>query len=154
MTRSNTQPSPQTMAASIISSCACHNVRRASRAVTSLYDRFLAPAGLFTTQFLMLQALALRMHSVRELAERLGMDETTTTRALGPLAEKDLIESSAANDRRRKNIRLTATGRRVLRAATPHWEEAQRAVRERLGEERLGTLLELLDEIATLRDDG
>lgn len=54
-----------------------------------------------------------------ELAERLRLDTSSTSRAAAPLAERGLVEAVADDrDARRRPLRLTAAGRRAL--ATIH----------------------------------
>ena len=63
--------------------CMCATLRRASRALTQLYDEALRPLGLRATQFTVLQALSLTGEvSQRDLGQLLAMDSTTLTRTL------------------------------------------------------------------------
>jgi DNA-binding MarR family transcriptional regulator len=115
--------------------CACADLRRATRAVTQLYDAALRPEGLRTTQFTLLQVLA-RADTITQgtLADILATDSTTLSRTLRPLEEARWIRSFPGGDRRHRHIELTPAGRRVLRRATPAWESVQRRLRESLGE--------------------
>ncbi|MEE9276104.1 MAG: MarR family winged helix-turn-helix transcriptional regulator, partial [bacterium] len=65
--------------------CVGLNIRKASRAVTQLYDAALQPAGLRVTQLSVL-AVASRMEraTISKLGEVLVMDRTTLTRNLRP----------------------------------------------------------------------
>src|ERR671918_366000 len=38
--------------------CVCHNLRKTSRAITQFYDKLLAPSGITTTQFELLEKQA------------------------------------------------------------------------------------------------
>jgi DNA-binding MarR family transcriptional regulator len=106
--------------------CAAFNLRRASRAITALYDAALAPAGLRSTQFAILVAVAkLQPASVNAIAEVTVSDQTTMTRNLKPLVRDGLIELSARGAKREKRVMLTAKGRRVLAKATPAWRAQQ-----------------------------
>jgi DNA-binding MarR family transcriptional regulator len=134
--------------------CTCLLLRRAARRVTQLYDDHLRPAGLKTTQFSLLAQLR---HAdglaIGELADRMSMDRTTLTRNLGPLVSAGWIaQRPDPADRRRTRLALTDDGRRTLREAAPCWREAQRALREQLGEPRVGTLHAAID--ATLEHLG
>lgn len=42
----------------ILQSCACANLRKATRIVTNVYDRHLQPSGLKVTQYYMLTIIA------------------------------------------------------------------------------------------------
>src|SRR5215471_2362399 len=102
--------------------CACADLRRATRAVTQLYDEALRDQGLRATQFTLLQALA-RFSSVTQgtLSEFLATDSTTLSRTLRPLESKRWIRSFPGGDRRERHVELTPAGHRVLERATPAW---------------------------------
>ena len=110
--------------------CACATLRRASRAVTQVYDTELRPTGLRITQFTLLQALA---HAGEMPHGRLGhvlaLDSTTLTRTLVPLLEQGWIEARPGQDRRERLYHLTAAGRARLDEALPLWERAQDRVK-------------------------
>ena len=123
--------------------CACANLRRATRAVTQLYDDELRESGLRTTQFTLLQALALTgTITQRRLGELLSLDSTTLTRTLRPLVGRGWVRSVSGMDRRERHFQLTVAGRRELGGARPQWVRAQRRLRKVLGDaawERLQT---------------
>src|SRR5258708_38971685 len=89
--------------------CNCLAVRQAARYITQFYDRYLAAAGLRTTQYGVLARL--RRHgpmSINTLAAELVVDRTTLGRNIRPLERDDLITiESDASDRRSKIFRLT-----------------------------------------------
>jgi len=123
--------------------CTCANLRRASRAVTQLYDDALRDTGLRVTQFTLLQALSLAGDlTQRQLGEFLAIDSTTLTRTLGPLEDRGWIRSRAGADRRERHWEITAAGRVRLAKAKPAWEKAQRRMRTGVGDERLSALLD------------
>ena len=71
-------------------------LRRASRAVTQLYDGALQASGLKATQFTLLVAAArLKAAPVSRMAEVLVMDRTTLTRNLKPLVKDGLLAVEA-----------------------------------------------------------
>ena len=131
--------------------CACGRLRRATRALTQLYDDAMAPAGLRVTQFSLLRTLAstgaLRMNA---LAARLLLDRTALSRNLDPLVARGLVAVTRGCDARTREIAITTEGRRELRAARPHWLRAQDDVRRRLGRERLRVLIETLGDLESL----
>lgn len=128
------------------SPCICFNLRRASRAVSQTYDAFLQPSGLKTTQFSLLGHLvALGPLSMTQLAERLGMDRTTLTRNLQPLARRGLVAVGSGDDRRTRRIAVTEAGRQAFAAAKPLWSKAQQHILDRLTPERWRELRALLD---------
>jgi hypothetical protein len=101
-------------------SCACASLRRASRAVTQLYDAYLRSVGLRATQFTLLQAVA-RAKGITQgrLGEFLALDSTTLSRE------------------------LTVRGRREYQRVMPVWEEAQQRLRRAVGPARWSELLTL-----------
>src|SRR5512134_1350540 len=117
--------------------CACARLRRASRAITQLYDDALAPTGLRVTQYSLLRTLephgTLR---IGELAARALIDRTALTRTLDPLLERGLVAIDPGRDARSRDVQLTARGKKLLAAAAPHWKRVQQDVAERIGPDR------------------
>lgn len=131
--------------------CVCANVRRAARAVTSVYDDALRESGLRITQFTLLQALELTgATSQGDLGAVLAMDSTTLTRSLRPLIEEGWIHVVPGSDRRVRTLELTAAGRERLAGAHASWSTAQRRLRRALGTERWTRLQEDLVAVAEL----
>jgi DNA-binding MarR family transcriptional regulator len=107
--------------------CNCLAVRQAARYITQFYDRYLATAGLRTTQYGVLARL--KRHgpmSINTLAAELVVDRTTLGRNIRPLERDDLIaiEPDPA-DRRSKILRLTKAGEACFQRAQKRWAEAQ-----------------------------
>ena len=125
--------------------CACSQVRRLARKLSSLYDTLLSPEDLTITQYSLLanieRAGQLR-HTV--LAEKMGMERTTLTRNLRPLTRAKWVAAGTGNDRRQHLLQLTAAGRRKLVRSLPFWEEAQRQFFSQIGAESLQELRALL----------
>ena len=135
--------------------CACSNFRRASRAVTQLYDQELRKAGLEPTQFTLLLALSRGGEMTQGgLGTRHAIDSTTLTRTLAPLRKRGWIETKPGADRREKLLSLTSAGRRKLRHALPHWRRAQRRLRTALGELEWGPLQATITQVAAAAKKG
>ena len=114
--------------------CACASLRRASRAVTQVYDQELRGSGLRVTQFTLLQALELSGNLTQgRLGELLSLDSTTLTRTLRPLLGRGWVRSLPGEDRRERHFQLTPAGRRQLQYARPGWERAQQRLQKALG---------------------
>jgi DNA-binding MarR family transcriptional regulator len=125
--------------------CACSELRRTSRAVSALYDRFLAASGLTVTQYAILAAIGRADGSGRTaLAAKLGMERTTLSRNLRPLEREGLFSEEPGADRRGRALRLTAAGKRRLARSFLLWEKAQRAFRDSFGPDRYRQLRVLL----------
>ena len=125
-------------------SCVCFAVRRAARAITQYYDRYLRPSGLRTTQFTLLALLAQTGEvSLNKAADRLGMERTTLTRNIRPLLLKSFITVSSGEDRRLRLIAITEKGLSAVRRALPYWRKAQRTVSGQVPSETMKTLAEV-----------
>ena len=76
--------------------CACFNFRKASRAVTQLFDAVLHAGGLRSTQFVILVAVSLdKVARLPDLARVLNLDRSTLTRNLQPLVREGLRNVAA-----------------------------------------------------------
>jgi DNA-binding MarR family transcriptional regulator len=127
--------------------CLCASLRRASRAVTQLYEEALRPVGLTTSQFTILQALSLAGElNQGELGRALAMDSTTLTRTLAIMIRNGWIAKRRGKDRREWRLSLAKAGRSRFEAALPHWESAQSELRMKLGD-RWDVLMNLTNDL-------
>jgi DNA-binding MarR family transcriptional regulator len=125
--------------------CACSQIRRTARKLSSFYDEMLSAAGLTVTQYALLVNVARERKISRTLlADKLGMDRTTLTRNLQPLESGKLITAAAGEDRREHLLRLSPAGQRKLRQSRPLWLEAQRRFTSQFGQDALLELRTLL----------
>src|SRR6266700_3979162 len=110
--------------------CMCSSIRRASRAMTQLYEDALRPLGLRATQFTILQVLS-RAGEVSQghLGEMLAMDSTSLTRTLGIMRREGWIAERRGEDRRERWLRLAKTGEARLSRALPVWEKTHSELR-------------------------
>jgi len=131
--------------------CTCGRLRRATRALTQLYDDLMAPSGLRVTQFSLLRTLE-RMgpQRITSLAAATLLDRTALSRTLDPLVAEGLVDICPGRDARTREAALTRAGAAAVRSAEPHWKRAQAAVTKRLGAAKLDTLIETLAEIESL----
>ena len=112
------------------SPCACTALRKASRAVTRLYDAALADAGLTTTQFAILRNLARAENAalpLSQLASILVMDRTSLYRTLTPMERGGWVVV-VEGEGRSKIATLTDAGHSVMAAGDAGWEAAQSRV--------------------------
>lgn len=131
--------------------CACYKVRKAARVITKLYDEALRPINLRVTQLSLLMTIRiLETVTVVRLAQAAVIDRTTLTRNIQLLEKRGLIKINPGEDRREREITLTADGVEALAAAIPFWEEAQNRIRQELGEEKMHNLLDDLSEMISL----
>ena len=129
-----------------LTDCNCLAVRQAARYVTQLYDRYLAQAGLRTSQYGILARLKrLGPMTINELAAELVMDRTTLGRNIRPLERDGLITiTPGRSDRRIKELRLTEAGEARHQEARRAWVEAQGNFETGFGLERAAELRGLL----------
>jgi DNA-binding MarR family transcriptional regulator len=126
-----------------------------ARAITGLYDATLDDSGLRATQLAILAGIrahgAVRMQA---LAGELGIDPSTMTRTLAPLERDGFVTSESGEDRRVRELVLTAKGHRKLGEAEKLWAKAQKKLRDKIGKERFERLLvDMGDVVAALRDE-
>jgi len=128
--------------------CACTALRKASRAVTRLYDERLAAHGLTTTQFAILRHLARAEGELplSRLAERLVMDRTSLYRTLTPLTRQGWV-TVANGDGRTKLAHLTEAGRTAMHDAEGDWHAAQGDLLDPITESEWRALLGTLDRL-------
>jgi DNA-binding MarR family transcriptional regulator len=109
-------------------------LRRATRAVTRLYDRELRESGMRSTQFTLLQALDLAGEITQgRLGSILSLDTTTLTRSLQALIEEGWVKETRGDDRRERHLQLTPSGRRKYQEAKPAWRRAQNHLIKAIG---------------------
>jgi DNA-binding MarR family transcriptional regulator len=147
-----TNDNERTRIASLATTCACLNLRRAARAVTNYYDALIREqTGLRITQITMLVVAYLAgPQTINDMAERIDLDRTTLTRNLKPLEHEGLLTVVPGADQRTRVVTLTASGEQKLLQVLPLWEQAQAHMVEGLGQERFPGWLAQLSEVASL----
>lgn len=130
--------------------CTAAAIRGAARKVTQHYDDRLKPTGLRLSQFSVLRNVARRDGAtITELAELLTMDRTTLTRNLRPLESAGLLRLETGGDRRSRAVRITDAGRAMLDRSIPLWEQAERDLRARVGEQGAREVRDLMRGLVT-----
>jgi Transcriptional regulators len=133
--------------------CNCLNLRRASQAISKVYDRFLEPSGLKISQYSLVKCInRFEPVNVSDLAVELKLDRTTLVRNLKPLEERGLISDISPIGSRNRQLILTNEGKKAFATASSLWRDAQNHVEEYLGKEDLDTLLALLLKIEKMAD--
>ncbi|MEX2519476.1 MAG: MarR family transcriptional regulator [Paracoccaceae bacterium] len=122
--------------------CNCLALRQATRKITQIYDRHLAPAGLRITQYCILSQLSrLGPLTINALADELILDRTTLGRTMQPLERDGLIAVElCTEDRRAKKLRITENGEQKLAEALPYWRQAQAELDGEFGAARAAAL--------------
>lgn len=123
-------------------------VRRFNRSYTqrigALEDSFLG-VGLPLGTARLLHEIGARPGTVQELRARLGLDSGYTSRLLGQLTSEGLVTVSPdASDRRRRQVALTARGRRLWNRLEERSEERARLLVEPLSARQRARLVQAL----------
>ena len=127
------------------SRCTCFSLRRLTRTVTRLYDLHLSAAGIKTTQYSLLRAVAHSPVPIAALADRLATERTTLTRNLRPLIDAGLVAIRPGTDARQKIATITPAGRAAIRRAGIAWQDAQAELEATLGADTVRVLHGQLD---------
>jgi DNA-binding MarR family transcriptional regulator len=151
----NKAPNRRLRAKEYLASCACFNLRAASRRVTSLYNMHLKESGVLITQLPLLGALAQAGPvPLTRLAQALEMDRTTLARNWLPLLRGGLTAEHASDDKRVRVFEITAKGRKALAKALALWESAQREAIGTIGKESYSAFLAQLGRLQQLDRNG
>jgi DNA-binding MarR family transcriptional regulator len=144
------------------SPCSATAMRKATRRMTQLYDDALAPTGLRSTQYAILEELHRQADApptMGELAETLVLDRSALGHNLRPLERDGLIALVAGdNDRRRRRVVLTTSGRAKFAQGRRAWKFAQDRFNDVFGESAAAKLRATLlgiardERLATLAD--
>jgi DNA-binding MarR family transcriptional regulator len=132
----------------------CSSFRRTARALSQLYEEGLRPAGLRSSQFTILQALA-RTGEVTQgrLGEILVMDSTTLTRTLRIMRQQGWVAERPGEDRRERWLKLSRAGEAKLKIATAVWEKVQARLRGKLGEAGWKNLMQWTNQVTVVATD-
>ena len=138
--------------ATIVATCGCLHLRRASRVVTRMYDEFLARAGMAAPQYLLMVCIhADAAPTLPKLAKSLGLDRSTLTRRLQPLVRDQLVSLTFDPLSGTGTARVTEKGEQALARCLPYWREAQGKLEQSLGADVWRGLLTGLAAAASVR---
>ena len=152
--RQGLEPRTERELREVMSTCGSFHLRRASRVVTQLYDAFLQPTGLRSTQLVVLVVLAVEGEiALSRLAKKLVISPSTLWRNLIPL-ERDQYVETRLGERRGRFVALTEQGEEALKNALPHWQRAQKRFVELVGDDAWLELSTRLGNAVTAARDG
>ena len=115
--------------------CACATARHVARTLTQLYDTALRDTGLEAPQFALLMAIdQIGPCNQSALGERYALDKTTVSRNVKWLERRGWVQASIGENRRERELILTAEGRKRLTAARPKWRTAQALLRSEMSD--------------------
>ncbi|GIX23857.1 MAG: MarR family transcriptional regulator [Caldimonas sp.] len=141
---------PHVKTVEVAQACLCLHAQRAARVLARHFDEVFRPLDLTNGQFSLLMALN-RPHAptVGELAPFLAMDRTTLTALIKPLERRGLLAVIADDeDRRKRRVRLTASGHALLKRAYPLWCDAHATLERRFADAPV--LRDLLSQVTSL----
>ena len=132
-----------------------HLIRRAHQIHMSLFDDEFAVYDISPVQYVILKVL--EEYEEMDLTTAAGIaavDKPSCTRFVGRLAVRGLVSTSSdASDQRRKRLRLTAKGRKLI----PRLDQSARVLEERMMERlpaaRREQFLDIMAEFAALNND-
>ena len=129
--------------------CVAGGVRKLNRMVSAIYDSALAGAGLKTSQFSVLVAVANRDKArPAELIKLLQMDESTLSRNVERMCARGWLRLERNEDRRSHLIEVTDKGRALIRKCLPAWQQAQEEVSQRIGADTVSALRSALRKLS------
>lgn len=131
--------------------CVCTGLRKASRAVTRVYDALLAESGMTTTQLAILRTLNRTGGELplSRLAERLVMDRTSLYRTIAPIERAGWVRVEDGEGRARIAC-ITDTGREAMAGAGSAWADAQNMMDRRLNPGEWDQLIGLLGRLSAV----
>lgn len=126
--------------------------RKAGRHLSRIYDSFLRPCGIRSTQYGLLSCVEnLQTPSISEISSVLSMEQTTVSRNILKLKGMGLVETvQDADNRHRKIVTLTDSGREALARGRTGWEKAQAFVKESLGDSDYAALARLMARLSSM----
>ncbi|WP_299535770.1 MarR family transcriptional regulator [uncultured Herbaspirillum sp.] len=140
--------------------CTCAPLRRLTRRITVIYDHHLHDSELSITQYSLLSRIG-RKGPIANivLAQDMGMDRSTLSRALKPLMAAGWIETvdlpeEALLDKRSFALQLSRPGRAKLEEARPRWRRAQDEIDRRLGPQLAREFNDLIEDAYTRLQDA
>lgn len=129
--------------------CLCLATQRAARRLARRFDAVLRPFGLTNGQFSLMVALNQpEPPLIGKLVPLLGMDPSTLTAAVKPLARRGLLTVEPdPDDRRSRRLRITPEGMQLMQEAVGVWQAEHAALEEDMGKDIPETLRQGLAEI-------
>ncbi|HEY4160646.1 MAG TPA: MarR family transcriptional regulator [Candidatus Saccharimonadales bacterium] len=105
-------------------------IKRLAALLTQNVDLWLKPYDLARTQYIVLRRLETGMHIASELAASMQIEQATLSGLIDTLETKGLVERTEnIEDKRRKDVQLTAAGRKLLAAIPPPGPVMERVLR-------------------------
>ncbi len=127
------------------SPCYCLMLRRAASSVTDMYDKTLAEYGITLNQFsIIINLNNMSMATTTELAQQIGLERSTLVRNLKAIMAMGYIENVSGENERNNHLKVTSSGRHLLKLTIPVWQSVQDKIAESLGSENAALLMDIL----------
>ncbi len=127
--------------------CLVSRARSTSRAISAIYDEGLRPLGLRVSQMPILVSIATCGTAKQsEIGAVLLMEKSTISRNVDVLVRNGWIRAIAGEGGTRE-LKLTATGRKLLERATPVWQKAQKKMCSLLGEKDAAAMRRIAEKL-------
>ncbi len=127
------------------SPCYCLMLRRAASSVTDMYDKALAEYGITLNQFsIIINLNNMSMATTTELAQQIGLERSTLVRNLKAIMAMGYIENVSGEKERNNHLKVTSSGRHLLKLTIPVWQSVQDKISESLGSENAALLMDIL----------
>lgn len=118
----------------IAGSCLAVRIRVMNRIVSSIFDEALRPHGIKASQMNILVAIsAFGPVTSKQLCKVLHMDNSTLSRAVNRLIDKDFLISTPSGDGKIRDFQVTKEGLLKLKSVYPDWLKAQEQTENVLG---------------------
>ena len=127
------------------SPCYCLMLRRAASSVTDMYDKTLAEYGITLNQFsIIINLNNMSMATTTELAQQIGLERSTLVRNHKAIMAMGYIENVSGENERNNHLKVTSSGRHLLKLTIPVWQSVQDKIAESLGSENAALLMDIL----------
>lgn len=127
------------------SPCYCLMLRRAASSVTDMYDKALAEYGITLNQFsIIINLNNMSMATTTELAQQIGLERSTLVRNLKAIMAMGYIENVSGENERNNHLKVTSSGRHLLKLTIPVWQSVQDKISESLGSKNAALLMDML----------
>jgi DNA-binding MarR family transcriptional regulator len=133
-----------------LSSSPGHLLRRAQQYAADLYAKEVGPDGLTPRQFAVLYTVEAREGLTQtDLVRETGIDRSTLADMIGRMLRKDYLARKRTElDQRANSVKITAAGRKALKAALPAVARAEARILDVIPASKRGDFLKALNQIA------
>jgi DNA-binding MarR family transcriptional regulator len=112
-------------------SCINARVRKLSRIITNIYEKEFRAFDVRSSQVSILMMVGKKgIVNQKEVADFLFIDQSTMSRDIAKLKERNLIRSSTGSDARYNNLELTGKGHSLLNEIIPVWKNLQNEIEQ------------------------